>query len=205
MLELTLGHHHPIFLSTNCPAKYPFIAWFGFLSFSDWVCTSSWASSVRPVIKWTTARIFLRQSVLLIPARHCMFSPSLSMFYSPSRCRLPRFRSFQSSYAITWYGGKYAPNVNKCLSHRGLTLAWAFFWAAFFPWILVIPFQTMVPRLLWCWFRKGWLNIIVNWGSLLFASLANFVIPFLLYFASRRHRRIRLPDNAEGHHLAIVN
>jgi len=23
-------------------------------------------------------------------------------------------------------------------------LAWALFWAAFFPWILVIPFQTMV-------------------------------------------------------------
>jgi hypothetical protein len=32
------------------------------------------------------------------------------------------------------------------------------------------------------------LNIIVNWGSLLFASSANFVIPFLLYFASRRDR-----------------
>jgi hypothetical protein len=26
-----------------------------------------------------------------------------------------------------------------------LTAGWALFWAAFFPWLLVIPFQTMVP------------------------------------------------------------
>lgn len=40
---------------------------------------------------------------------------------------------------------------------------------------------------------KGWLNIIMNWTSLLFASSANFVIPFLLYFASRRYHATALP------------
>jgi len=30
------------------------------------------------------------------------------------------------------------------LSASGADLEWALFWAAFFPWILVIPFQTKV-------------------------------------------------------------
>lgn len=51
---------------------------------------------------------------------------------------------------------------------------------------------------------KGWLNIIVNWGSLLFASLANFVIPFLLYFVSKRHRALTLPSTAEGNYFSYL-
>ena len=51
---------------------------------------------------------------------------------------------------------------------------------------------------------KGWLNIIVNWGSLLFASLANFVIPFLLYFVSKRHRALTLPSAAEGNYFSCL-
>ena len=47
-------------------------------------------------------------------------------------------------------------------------------------------------------FVEGWLNIIMNWSSLLFASAANFVIPFLLYFASRRRREISVLDEVEG-------
>ena len=48
---------------------------------------------------------------------------------------------------------------------------------------------------------KGWLNTIVNWGSLLFGSLANFVIPFFLYFVSKRYRALALPSETEGNYF----
>ncbi|KAM9966838.1 hypothetical protein ACTFIR_007073 [Dictyostelium discoideum] len=38
------------------------------------------------------------------------------------------------------------------------------------PWLIVIPFQT-----------GDWLNIISNYSSLFFGSIANFIIPFILY------------------------
>jgi hypothetical protein len=51
---------------------------------------------------------------------------------------------------------------------------------------------------------KGWLNLIVNWGSLLFGSLANFVLPFFLYFVSKRHRALTLPSAAEGTYFVLL-
>jgi len=54
---------------------------------------------------------------------------------------------------------------------------WAIFWSSILPWLLVIPFQS-----------NGWITTILNWTSLLFASVANLIVPFLLYIMSRRHR-----------------
>ena len=51
---------------------------------------------------------------------------------------------------------------------------------------------------------KGWLNTIVNWGSLLFGSLANFVIPFFLYFVSKRYRALALPSASEGNYFLTL-
>lgn len=68
----------------------------------------------------------------------------------------------------------------------------------------MIPFQTMVRHLIMFAHDKGWLNIIVNWGSLLFGSLANFVIPFFLFFVSKRHRALSLPSSAEGHFTLLL-
>jgi hypothetical protein len=44
----------------------------------------------------------------------------------------------------------------------------------------------------------------VNWGSLLFGSLANFVIPFFLFFVSKRHRALSLPSSAESYYSFIL-
>lgn len=52
---------------------------------------------------------------------------------------------------------------------------YAIVWASFLPWVLIIPFQT-----------KGWLVLVMNWTSLVFGSSTNFVIPLLLYLASKR-------------------
>ncbi|KAI9190701.1 uncharacterized protein BJ171DRAFT_606653 [Polychytrium aggregatum] len=57
---------------------------------------------------------------------------------------------------------------------------WATFFAAVLPFILVIPFQT-----------GDWLTQIVNWSSLFFASLSNFIIPYMVYiFLSRRNKEL---------------
>lgn len=44
----------------------------------------------------------------------------------------------------------------------------------------------------------------MNWGSLLFGSLANFVIPFFLFFVSKRHRALSLPSSAESYYSFIL-
>jgi len=51
------------------------------------------------------------------------------------------------------------------------------FIAVVLPWILVIPFLT-----------GSGLNAIINWGTLIFASVANFIIPFLVYFKASSFR-----------------
>lgn len=55
--------------------------------------------------------------------------------------------------------------------------------AVVLPWIVVIPFLT-----------GNGLNAIINWGTLVFASVANFIIPFLVYFKAASFR-----DNAYVH------
>ncbi|RUS23188.1 hypothetical protein BC937DRAFT_90892 [Endogone sp. FLAS-F59071] len=54
--------------------------------------------------------------------------------------------------------------------------SWAIFWSSFLPWLIVIPFQT-----------GWWLNIIINYLSLIFTSSSNFIVPFLLFFASKKY------------------
>jgi len=51
------------------------------------------------------------------------------------------------------------------------------FIAVALPWLVVIPFLT-----------GNGLNDIVNWGTLIFASVANFIIPFLVYFRAASFR-----------------
>jgi len=51
------------------------------------------------------------------------------------------------------------------------------FIAVVLPWIVVIPFLT-----------GSGLNAIITWGTLIFASVANFIIPFLVYFKAARFR-----------------
>ncbi|KAK5577202.1 hypothetical protein RB653_002142 [Dictyostelium firmibasis] len=46
------------------------------------------------------------------------------------------------------------------------------------PWLIVIPFQT-----------GDWLNIISNYSSLFFGSVANFIIPFILYIKSLQFKK----------------
>ncbi|CEP14002.1 hypothetical protein [Parasitella parasitica] len=54
--------------------------------------------------------------------------------------------------------------------------AWALFWSNLFPWLICIPLQT-----------KDWVNTIQNWSSLFFQSTVNFILPFILYFVSRKY------------------
>ncbi|GAA5795570.1 hypothetical protein HPULCUR_000930 [Helicostylum pulchrum] len=49
---------------------------------------------------------------------------------------------------------------------------WAIFWSIVFP----CPLQT-----------KDWINTIQNWSSLFFQSTVNFILPFVLYFVSRKY------------------
>ncbi|KAI8328070.1 hypothetical protein BD560DRAFT_417469 [Blakeslea trispora] len=53
---------------------------------------------------------------------------------------------------------------------------WAIFWSNLFPWIVCIPLQT-----------TDYVNQIQNWSSLFFQSTCNFVLPFILYFVSRKY------------------
>jgi len=47
---------------------------------------------------------------------------------------------------------------------------WANFFAVVLPWLVAIPFLT-----------GDGLNYILNWGTLFFTSIANFIIPFVVY------------------------
>lgn len=83
---------------------------------------------------------------------------------------------------------------------------WAIFFSSILPWIIVIPFQTNVghslsfphkltnPRLQW----QGWLTVVMNWTSLFFSSIANLIIPFILYLLSKRYHASAALDLHQG-------
>ncbi|KAI8143731.1 hypothetical protein BJV82DRAFT_609229 [Fennellomyces sp. T-0311] len=54
---------------------------------------------------------------------------------------------------------------------------WAIFWANLLPWFICIPLQA-----------KDYIGTIQNWSSLFFQSTVNFILPFILYFASRKYQ-----------------
>lgn len=54
--------------------------------------------------------------------------------------------------------------------------SWAIFWSNFLPWLVCIPLQT-----------KDYIGTIQNWSSLFFQSTVNFILPFILYFVSRKY------------------
>jgi len=55
--------------------------------------------------------------------------------------------------------------------------AWANFFAVILPWIVVIPFMT----------GEG-LMMVINWGSLFFTSIANFILPYILFIYATKFR-----------------
>jgi len=63
------------------------------------------------------------------------------------------------------------------LQNKVMSKPLANFIAVILPWILVIPFLT-----------GSGLNTIITWGTLIFSSVANFVIPFLVYFRAANFR-----------------
>jgi len=65
-------------------------------------------------------------------------------------------------------------NLLQSRIHKGP----ANFLAVVLPWIVVIPFLT-----------GSGLNNVLNWGTLLFTSIANFIIPFAIYIECRNFRR----------------
>jgi hypothetical protein len=50
-----------------------------------------------------------------------------------------------------------------------------------------IPFFAPLPAYMSFLFNQGWLTVIMNWTSLVFSSVANLVVPFLLFLASKRY------------------
>jgi hypothetical protein len=64
--------------------------------------------------------------------------------------------------------------------------------SAVVPWLVVIPFYT----------GQGLQNVM-NWGSLFFVSITNFIYPFIIYIAARRMKNkltgmIHLSTNNSG-------
>lgn len=74
---------------------------------------------------------------------------------------------------------------------------WALFLSVIFPWLLIIPFYT----------GSGLLTLI-NWSSLIFTGASNYIFPFIIYAAARRHksklsaeRQIQLDEEVEMEEL----
>eukprot|EP00026_Physarum_polycephalum_P003313 Phypoly_transcript_03323.p1 GENE.Phypoly_transcript_03323~~Phypoly_transcript_03323.p1 ORF type:complete len:556 (+),score=48.61 Phypoly_transcript_03323:797-2464(+) len=64
------------------------------------------------------------------------------------------------------------------LQNNVVPKAWANIFAVVIPWAVAIPFM-----------KGGALNLLMNWSSLLFASAANFVIPFAIYVKACEFRQ----------------
>ncbi|KAI9094903.1 hypothetical protein DFS34DRAFT_561855, partial [Phlyctochytrium arcticum] len=65
------------------------------------------------------------------------------------------------------------------VTSRLCTGPWATFWAAIFPFLAALPFQT-----------GAWITYFSNWSSLIFQSLCNFAAPFLVYLYLPRRNLI---------------
>ncbi|CAG8498648.1 22949_t:CDS:2 [Dentiscutata erythropus] len=52
--------------------------------------------------------------------------------------------------------------------------------SSFVPWVIILPFQTGV-----------WLNAFMNWSSLIFSTISNFVLPFYLYYLNHKQGSIK--------------
>jgi len=72
------------------------------------------------------------------------------------------------------------------LQNNVVPKAWANIFAVVLPWAVAIPFM-----------KSGALNVLMNWSSLLFSSVANFIIPFAIYMKAcdfRQSVRERLTE-----------
>lgn len=63
------------------------------------------------------------------------------------------------------------------LQNHVVNKAWANIFAVVIPWIVAIPFMM-----------GGALNFLMNWSSLFFASVANFILPFIIYMKANEFR-----------------
>lgn len=70
---------------------------------------------------------------------------------------------------------------------------WATFWSSIFPFFVVIPFQT-----------GGYVNALMNWTSLIFTSVTNFIVPFVIYIFLDK-RNIKSDDDEEDEELEILD
>jgi hypothetical protein len=73
------------------------------------------------------------------------------------------------------------------LQNNVVPKAWANIFAVVIPWAVAIPFM-----------QGGALNLLINWSSLFFASMANFIIPFVIYMKAsdfRTSERERLTED----------
>ncbi|CAG8723723.1 6441_t:CDS:2 [Cetraspora pellucida] len=66
------------------------------------------------------------------------------------------------------------------MNNNNLNKKSAILLSSFIPWIVILPFQTGV-----------WLNEFMNWTSLIFSTISNFVLPFYLYHLSYKQNLIK--------------
>ncbi|RHZ72484.1 hypothetical protein Glove_242g37 [Diversispora epigaea] len=52
------------------------------------------------------------------------------------------------------------------------------------PWVIIIPFQT-----------GSWLNSFMNWTTLIFSTISNFILPFLFYYISQTREHLKSDDD----------
>lgn len=70
-------------------------------------------------------------------------------------------------------------NILVSLNNLESSRTWGIISCIIAPWIIAIPLQT-----------GTWINPFRNWTALLFVSTTNFVVPVLVYLASRNEKRV---------------
>lgn len=72
----------------------------------------------------------------------------------------------------------YSIVVKYNLRENGMSRAWSFFWGAIFPWLAALPLLYM-PNML---------SQLVNFSSLIFVSITDFIVPWALYVKLQKQR-----------------
>jgi len=68
------------------------------------------------------------------------------------------------------------------------------FLAGFVPWLIAIPFQT-----------GHWLDSVMNWTSLVFVGVVNFILPFAVYLAAWRKMNGRTEKSRDSDSYVMEN
>ncbi|CAG8547393.1 20543_t:CDS:2, partial [Gigaspora rosea] len=70
------------------------------------------------------------------------------------------------------------------ISHNNFTKRNAILVSSVFPWIIILPFQT-----------GFWLNSFMNWTSLIFSTITNFILPFWLFYLTQTQKPVINDDD----------